>query len=332
VEDGSVALAVGVVGVGGMGEFYVRCFTESGRARVLAIADINEARLRQVASKYKVERAFTDWTKLVEMPELDAVAICTPPKFHREQAVAALESGKHVLCEKPPAMNAREAAEMANAARRHGRVLAYGYQCRFSRHAQYVRRLVDEGYLGEIYRMRVHYLRRSGAPRGWFRVRELAGGGPLIDCAIHYVDLAWWVSGRPKPVRAFGATYDLLGKFEVEDTAVALVLFSNGGSMVIEASWLQNWHNEHRVVVYGTEGGAQVLPYAEVHKKVGDYFVTMRPDIEEVDTQRAKILHFLDAVEGKVEPIPRAEDGVVVMKMIDAIYESAAKGASVSID
>lgn len=323
---------VGVIGVGGMGELFIKYFLESGRAKVVAIADINENRLKGISSKYGIKRAFIDWTKLVKLPEVDAVAICTPPKFHREQAIAALENGKHVMCEKPPAMNAKEALEMARASRRYGGELVYGYQCRFSMHSRYVKELVKEGYLGEIYRIRVHYLRRSGAPRGWFRIKEIARGGPLIDCAIHYIDLAWWVVGRPRPTTAFGVTYDLLGRYEVEDTAIGMVTFSNKCNMIIEASWLQNWYNEHRIVIYGTEGGAQVFPQAEIHKRIGEYFTTIKPEIKDINTQKAKILHFLDVVEKGVKPIPSADDGVTVMKIIDAIYESASKGTSVNIE
>lgn len=326
-----MTVRVGVIGVGGMGELFVRCFLESGRADVVAIADINETRLKEISAKYGIKKAFTDWTKLVTLPELDAVAICTPPKFHKEQAIMALENGMHVICEKPPAMNAKEALEMAKAAKKHGRTLVYGYQCRFSMHSRYVKKLVDEGYLGNIYRMRVHYLRRSGAPHGWFRIKEYARGGPLIDCAIHFIDLAWWVAGKPRPITAFGITYDLLGKYEVEDTAIGIVTFSNKCSMIIEASWLQNWYNEHRVILYGTEGGAQVFPHAEIHKKIGEHFTTIKPEIKDINTQKAKIIHFLDVIERGIEPIPSAEDGVVVMKMIDAIYESAIENTSVSI-
>jgi len=327
----TLTINVGVIGVGGMGELFIRYFIESGRAKVIAIADIDKKRLIEISSKYKIEKMFTDWTKLTEMTDLDAVAICTPPKFHKEQTILALENGKHVICEKPPAMNAKEALEMAKTSKKCGRVLVYGYQCRFSMHSKYIKELVDRGYLGDIYRMRVHYLRRSGAPRGWFRIKDIARGGPLIDCAIHYIDLAWWISGRPKPVTAFGVTYNLLGKYEVEDTAIGIVIFSNGSNMIIEASWLQNWHNEHRILLYGTEGGAQVFPEAEVYKKIGEHFATIKPDIKDINTQKAKIIHFLDVIEKDIEPIPSADDGVVIMKMIDAIYESAVRGTSVNI-
>jgi len=326
-----MVVKVGVIGVGGMGNLYIRVFKESGRAEVAAIADVDEKRLKQMASSYKIDKAFTDWTKLAEMSSLDAVAICTPPKFHRDQAVAALEAGKHVICEKPPATTVAEAEDMAKAAEKNGRVLIYGLQWRFNPASMYIKRAVENGLLGDIYRINAQYLRRRGAPGGWFRVKEIAGGGPLLDIGVHIMDVAWWMAGKPRPVAAFGATYDFLGGFEVEDTAIGMIRFDTGAVMVVETSWLQNWPNQVQVMLYGTKGGARVFP-PELHVYREGVFSTVSPELPKADSQRAKIMHFLDTVEKYVEPIPTASDGVTVMKMIEALYKSAATGRAVMIE
>ena len=326
-----MVIHVGIIGVGGMGELYIRNFTKSSRARVEAIADIDETRLKYIAEKYHIHKAYLDWHKVVEDPTLDAIAVCTPPRFHHDQVIQALENGKHVLCEKPPALNSKQAFEMEITSKKAGRVLMYGYQYRFSKQANYLRKFIMEGRMGKIYKTRVFYLRREGAPHGWFRIMKLAGGGPLIDCAIHFIDLAWWIIGRPKPIKAFGMTYDLLGKFEVEDNAVALVIFDNKCTMIIEASWLQNWYDEHSISFYGVKAGARLFPL-EICFKDNSAWISYKPEIKEVNLQEAKILHFLDAIERDMTPIPNASDGTTIMKIIDAIYDSAKNGKAVSIN
>ncbi|RLE99654.1 MAG: hypothetical protein DRJ63_04745 [Thermoprotei archaeon] len=328
-----------IIGAGGMGSFYTRILKELPEAEVVAVVDINESRARELARQYNIGEYYSDWHKVLEKDYVDAVAVCTPVKFHKEIAVVALESGKHVICEKPPAMNASEAEEMAEAAKRSKKILLYGFQWRFKASSRYVKRLVEKDYLGKIYRVRVHYLRKSiplGAGK-WFIRKELAGGGILIDCGVHFIDLAYWLLGRPKPIEAFGVGYDYLGRqqfeeFGVEDTFIGMVFFENGTTLVIENAWMQNWREEHGFTVYGTRGSASIYPSLEVYLDLEGNYSFVKPEVKEIEPTVLKLKHFIEATEkGYSDISPRPEDGVVVMKIIDALYESAVKRKSVEI-
>lgn len=328
-------MKVGIIGAGGMGRVYARSFSQISGVEVYAVNDIDENRMKQLAEEYNVPVQYKSWEDLVEDPEIDAVAVCTPPAFHKEMTVKALKNGKHVICEKPPALNAAEAKEMADEAEKQHRVLMFGFQWRFLPQAEYVWNLARKGFFGEIYRARARYLRMQGAPAGWFRQKKYAGGGALMDIGVHVIDLAWWLTGRRKPVKALGASYDLLGNFEVDDTFVGIVLFDNGLSMIVEASWLQNWPNEIEIKLYGTKAGARV-EQLEIYKKIegiAGAYVSTKPLLEQRDTQLAKIKHFVDIIKsGLNEHTPTGEDAVTVMKIIDALYKSSSEGAPIKID
>ncbi|RLE82118.1 MAG: hypothetical protein DRJ51_02220 [Thermoprotei archaeon] len=328
-----------IIGAGGMGRAYIKAFKQMPEANVIAVVDVDEKRAREVAKEYGVPEYYSDWRKVVKKDEIDAVAVCTPVKFHKEITVGALNSGKHVMCEKPPAMNAVEAEEMARAAKENNRILMYGFQWRFMEKSRYIRKLVQEGFFGHIYRARIHYLRQFGIPLGadgWFRTRSLAGGGVLIDCGVHLIDLTYWLTGRPKPILAFGKQYDYIGRrftnFDVEDTYIGLVLFENGMSMVVEASWAQNWHNEHGINIYGTLAGASIYPQVEIVKKIGDVYTTIKPEIKEAEAGHLKLKHFIEAIgKGYRDISPTPEDGVVVMKILDALYRASEEGKVIEI-
>ena len=175
----------------------------------------------------------------------------------------------------------------------------------------------------------------QGAPAGWFRLKKYAGGGALMDIGVHVIDLTWWLTGRRKPVKALGASYDLLGKFEVDDTFIGYVLFDNGLSMIVEASWLQNWPNEIEIKLYGMKAGAEVtqLEICRKIERITGAYVSTKPILEQRDTQLAKIKHFVDIVKtGPTEQTPTGEDAVTAMKIIDALYKASSEGAPVKIN
>ena len=332
-------MKVAIIGCGGMGQFHASLISEMKDFEIVAFVDVDVDKAKLLAKKYGVSKYYKNWQDAVRDEEVEGVIICTPVKFHKEIAVGALEAGKHVLCEKPPAMNAGEAEEMADVAKSSGRVLMYAFQYRFYNTSQQIRELVREGCLGEVYRVRIHYLRTYGIPNGWFRLRKFAGGGPLIDCGVHFLDLVYWICGRPKPVSAFGKAYKVLTKglpnFDVEDSFVGMVLFDNGMSMVIETSWVQHWYNEFLVMIYGSKAGVRVYPDPEVVRRVDRSSFEVKKLVMEGwrEAHIKKLRHFKEVVEsGYKDVTPSPEDGVVLMKIIDALYKSAELGRSVEID
>ena len=246
-KDGKVA--IGIIGFGGI----AKAAHATGYKKlpdwceIVAAADIEPERLTEAQSdKWNIPHVFTDYKKMLEMPEIDAVSVCTPNYVHMQPTLDAFAAGKHVLCEKPMAINATQAKQMVAAAQAANKKLQIGYNLRFGAGAQAARRAAQEGLLGDVYFARARALRRRGVP-GWgvFIDKEKQGGGPLIDIGVHITDMTLWLMGHPKPIAASGQTYTKFGtregvlgqmgkwdpkKYTVEDFATAIIRFDNGGN------------------------------------------------------------------------------------------------------
>ena len=178
---------------------------------IYAFCDINEERLKDMGERYGVTRLFTDKDEMLAIPEIDAVSVCTWNSQHAPCTIAALKAGKHVMCEKPMAMNAKEAEEMKKAAEESGKLLMIGFVRRYKESTQVLKEFSENGTIGDIYYTKATYLRRHGNPGGWFGDKSRSGGGPLIDLGVHVIDMARYVMGNPMPVSAYGVTFNKLG-------------------------------------------------------------------------------------------------------------------------
>src|SRR5580700_6542845 len=209
-------IKIGIIGTGGIanGAHLPGYALIPDECEVVAICDILPSALNSTSAKYPdIKNKFKDYKKLLEMPEIDGVSVCTENCGHHQITLDALKAGKHVLCEKPIAMNAREGAEMVEAAKKSKKILQIGFNGRFSPNNQTLKRFIDAGELGDIYWARAQSLRVRGIP-GWgvFIDKEKQGGGPLIDIGVHILDLTLWLMGHPKPTFASGVTYQKFGK------------------------------------------------------------------------------------------------------------------------
>jgi len=291
---------VGVIGLG-MGRAHLKGYEASPNAQVVALCDINEELLGRVLKERPNVRGFTDYGEMLAMRELQAVSVALPNYLHAPVTIAALEAGKHVLCEKPMAMNAAEAEQMKAASERTGRILMMHFNMRYMASAATLKPIMEAGGLGDVYHVTTTYTRRDGYPRlgSWFGQKAKSGGGPLIDLGVHRIDLALWLMGYPKPVSAFGNVYDLLARgltMSIRGTEGAV--FEQGGQLVL-------CKKEHGV------------PTTCV--------------LEQLKPKQTPQEHFVECIiEGK-QPEPSAEHGVIVMKILDAIYESARTGGEVKI-
>ena len=231
-------LRMGVVGMG-MGQGHARGFFSHPGADLVALCDIDASRMQAVADEYGVSDLYTDAETMFRKGGLDAVGIAVPNKFHAPLTIAALKQGLHVLCEKPMAMTVAEARRMNAAAARAGLNLMIDFSHRFTAEAAALKRQVEAGVVGDIYFGRTVWHRNRGIPGlgGWFGIKELSGGGPLVDIGVHMLDLALWFMGYPDPVAVMGSTYDKIAvpiarrarkKFSVEDLACGMIKFDNG--------------------------------------------------------------------------------------------------------
>ena len=338
---GSRELEVGVIGVGGISRAqHLPHWHAHGGVRLTALADVDTRRLNSVAGEYGVERTFADWRELIALEELDIVDITTPNRFHAPMAVAALEAGKHVLCEKPMATCTADAELMVDAARRAGRLLMINHVFRFSSVLTDLRSLVGNR-MGRIHHAHAKWTRRRGVPVAeTFISRELAGGGPVVDLGVHMIDLACWMMGFPDPQRvsARAGAYlagrpDLGGEwgqwdrdvFDVEDFGVGLFHFAGGATLLLEVSWLgfRQSLEERSLQLLGDRGGVRWPEGTFSSESDGVPFDTTVAHAETGSAFRRSIHAFTDAVRaGRPSPIP-PEDSLQVIRMVEAFYLSA---------
>lgn len=194
-------LRVGVVGCGQIAETaHLPNFAQLPDVDLVAVADRDGERAERCSRAFSVPSAFDSFETMLGESDLDALSICVPNKFHAPYAIAALNAGVHVLCEKPPATTGEEAAAMAAAAQLNGKVLTFGFHYRWSVGAQTVKRFVNARDLGGIHAASAVSLRRRGIP-GWrtFDDKDTQDGGPLMDIGVHVLDLALWLMGYPSP-------------------------------------------------------------------------------------------------------------------------------------
>lgn len=347
-------IKVGVIGTGGISGVHLGGYSRNPNVEIYALCDINEKNLAKRAEEYKVSRTFTDYREMLALKELDAVSVCTWNSAHAECAIAALRAGKHVLCEKPMALNTAQAQEMEKAAKENGKLLMIGFVRRFGNDCAVLKDFIDSGSFGEIYYAKAQYLRRKGCPGGWFGDKSRSGGGPLIDLGVHVIDLCRYLMGGPQPVSVYGATFSKLGDrrhikdargysstvvskddiFDVEDMATALIRFDNGAVLSVEASFSLNIEKDvGNIELFGTKAGCKLDPELTIFTDMNDYLANVKlaqsTALSFDGLFDNEINHFVECIEtGKPCRNP-AQDGVTLMKILDGIYESARTGHEV---
>jgi len=317
----------GVIGLG-MGRYHLEGYRNAPNCNLIGIADINEDRLKDCKEKYGIENTFKDYNDLLAMKELDAVSVALPNFLHKPVCIDALNAGKHVMTEKPMALNAAEGEEMRDVAKKQGLILMLHFNNRYRADIQMIKKYVDNDEFGDIYFAKAGWIRRRGVPGAgsWFSNKKLSGGGPLIDLGVHVIDMTMYMMGCPKPVAVTGQTiqafpeFSKYGTFDVEDFASAYIRFDNGATMAVEVSWAQNCQSEKQYSeIYGTKAGATLSPLTIWTEQNG-----VMIDIEPKHIKGlSQFEHFADCIMNKKTPISSADDGVAMMKILDAIYASS---------
>ncbi|MDR3317921.1 MAG: Gfo/Idh/MocA family oxidoreductase [Clostridiales bacterium] len=351
-------LNIAVIGVGSISEAHISAYQKHPAVRLLAFCDINDAVLEAKGKKHNVTKLYSDYNVMLkELPELDAVSVCAWNSEHAPISIAALNAGKHVLCEKPMATNAADAARMVAAAKKNGKRLMIGFVRRFGNDCAIVRDFVQNGSLGEIYYAKASYIRRNGFPGGWFGDLKRAGGGPMFDLGVHVIDLVRYLMGNPKPVSVYGVTFSKLAGgralksraqyqsvstqgagevFDVEDFAAALIRFDNGAALNVETSFALNVKtDEGKIELFGTKGGVRLDPEFEFYSAINGYPANIKlatpTALSFLDLFDNEIHHFVDCLLSGAEFRAPMEDGAEIMRILSAVYESAASGREVSL-
>lgn len=346
-------LKVAVIGAGGIAATHMPGWADSEHTEVVAGCDVNEAILQKWGTTYGVSRLTTHAESLINDPDIDIIDICTPNNYHTPLAVAALNAGKHVLCEKPLAPSPDDIRQMITARDASGKLLMTAQHFRFSGSAKAMKAELQLGVLGDIYHARSWMLRRSAAPiRPGFILKEHASGGACIDIGVHILDLTLWFMGNPQPVAVSGVARTELAhqkgafnnagnlippEMDVEEFASAFVRFENGATLILEVSWLLHHDTQGedmQMWLYGTQGGSH-WPKCEIYqsnyatRQQYNRTLQMKKDIREPHAQEC--VEFAQAiVDGAPSPVP-PEDALQVLTILDGIYRSQASGAEVRL-
>lgn len=346
---------VGIIGIGGICKgSHLEEYLKDDRLEVTALCDIIIERAEEIRDKYFPNAAvYADYNELLKDDSIDSIDICTPNYLHSIIAVAAFEHGKHVFCEKPDAVSVSEVLRMRDAAEKAGKTLMVMRNNRWVSASKYAKKYIESGKMGDIYCGRCGWQRRRGIPGkgGWFTTKEQSGGGPLIDLGVHMIDLAIWLMGNPTPVAVSGNTYMKFadndvsdsvnsdfgdkndeGTFDVEDLAMGMIRFDNGALLQIEFSWASNIEKENRFVeLRGTKSG---LSWTDSGVKFfteenGELVDITSPTVDQQHGHMNNLRHFYDVViEGK-EPQFVPQQGIDMIKILCAIYESAKTGKEI---
>jgi predicted dehydrogenase len=345
----------GFIGAGQIAHWAADCLKRHPHAKLVATQDLHEQRVKDLAGKHGVKYVFTKEEEMLAHEEVDAVYIATPNKFHAPMAIKALEAGKHVMLEKPFAMSTAEAEAVIVAAKKAGKVVTVGMNQRFTADSQKIKKLVQDGTLGEIYHAKAMWFRRSGIPKfgTWFVSKELAGGGSLYDIGVHMLDLCLWVIDNFKPVSVMGATYTKFGnrglgeggwgmsdrgdvKFDVDDFSAALIRFENGATVTLDTSWACHRESGSRenVELFGTEAGAYLRParlFRAVKGEPGGYETLDQLDVPLMMPHQDRLHNFVNHLRGEEELCVTSDQALAVQKILDGIAESNRTGNEVKI-
>lgn len=351
---------VGVIGCGGIANGkHIPNLNAHPNVELVAFCDITEERAVQSAHKIGKEdiAIYTDYRELLKDESIDVIHVCTPNKSHSFITIAALEAGKHVMCEKPMAKTSEEARAMLEAAKRTGKKLTIGYDNRYRPDSLLLKKICERGDLGDVYFAKAHAIRRRAVPTwGVFLNEEEQGGGPLIDIGTHALDLTLWLMDNYKVKSVVGNVYYKLGskkdaanafgpwdpeQFTVEDSAFGFITMENGATVALESSWALNTLDvgEAKATLCGTEAGADMRDGLRINGEELGHLYTKQPELNtggvayfdgKSESQSARECRlWIDSILHDTEPMVKPEQALVVTEVLEAIYESARTGKTV---
>jgi predicted dehydrogenase len=348
-------LKVGVIG-GGVGRLHLTGYQALGDdVELVALCDMNEIRLNELGDKFNIPLRYTDTDAFLASGEVEAVSICLPNHLHAPVSIAALEAGLHVLCEKPLAENMAPAQKIVEAVAQASTKFMICFNRRYRRDVQWIKKILAEGKLGRIYQVKAGWVRETGIPGGWFSDKEMAGGGTLIDLGVHMLDSVMWLLDYPTPLTISGNIQANFGprnikgwgyrkskSFTVEDSALAFIRLADGVTLNLETSWASHGKpgmDDIFITLMGTQGTVELyIPnYASentltLYTEAGGVPVVTRPAVKGVGSDHDyAVTEFIKCIREDTAPTASAEQGLVIMQMIEAIYQSAAAGREVSI-
>lgn len=323
---------VGVLGLGAIAQVvHLPILSQMKGVNLIAVCDADRGKARAIAARFGIPRVHETDEQVFRSDDLDAIVICTPSHLHEPQARAALEAGKHVLVEKPLALDAEAARRVVDAADASGRTVMVAMNNRYRPDAAALKPFVTGGELGDVFLVRGAWLNRKVRVLRptWRHRRATAGGGALMDLGVQTLDLALWLLEFPPAASISCHTHAGEG-MEVEDTAAMVLRLRNGGAISLTVGWsLVAERDRHYLRVLGTRGSGAMAPLA-VYKEVETGLLDVTPKIAPgrenlyMASYRQELEHFVEVVRSG-ERVRSPEEQVEIMRLVALGYESAAR-------
>lgn len=339
---------LGIIGCGWVGGVHADAIRMLPNAEVVACAASRKERAERFAREKGIPRALSDWRALVALEEVDAVIVGTPNHLHHAMVVGALDAGKHVIVEKPLACSLEECEDIVARARAAGRVAGYAEELCFVPKFLRAKEIADSGALGDV-RLVKQIEKHEGPHARWFYEPAEAGGGITIDMGCHSIEFARWFLGKP-PVTAVwahmrtwlhreGVHRDVT---EEEDDVVIHLEFASGATALLESAWTLKGGMDSRAEIHGTKGvlyaellqsGMGMKMFSEAGTQGSSQPGWSHPEVD-WNLQNGyphEIAHFLRCMDTGETPRESAEDGLAVMEILLACYQSAGTGRRIEL-
>ncbi len=348
---------IGVIGVGIIGKRHVEEYATIPGAKVVAVADIDEAEAQRVAAHYGIPHVYADFRQLLERDDIDAVDVCLHNNLHAPVTIAALEAGKHVYCEKPIAGSYADGRAMVETAQRVGKKLHIQISNLYSKEVKAAKTIIEEGGLGRIYHARSKGFRRRGRPYvdGYatpaFVKKEVAGGGALFDMGVYHIAEILYLIGAPEVERITGKVYQETpiderrraeSGYNVEELGTGFVRMEGGLTLDIIEAWAMHLDRLDGSIILGSQGGIRLRPFS-YHTTSWDMELDATINLDAMEYRRSRLYdnadayqssqrHWIAALQGRVELLPTADIALKTMLIQEGIYLSDKLGREVTAE
>jgi predicted dehydrogenase len=331
---------VAMVGAGGISQVVrIPILKKMEDVDLVAICDIDESKASLIADKFSIKSVYDDIEYLLKQEKLDGIFICTPNNMHYPMALAVLQQGIPALIEKPVALNATQAKKIAKKAADSKTKVLVGMNNRFRSDAMILKNFLEQNELGKPFYVKTGWLKKWNRQpyQSWLYDVKISGGGVIMDLGIQLIDLVLWLLGKPqiKTIRAYFNTAAPEGK--AEDSALVIIETANQVVITLEVAW--RMHMEKDIIytnVFGRKGSALLNPL-RLYKDMHGNLVNVTPVLDEANVDlymnafEKEIRNFIDVIKGAAEPVTPMEDGVYIMEVMDALYQSGRQGKLVEI-
>ncbi|GGD75665.1 Gfo/Idh/MocA family protein [Paenibacillus nasutitermitis] len=349
-------MKVAVIGCGMIAKSqHIKAYAQNEHAEIKYLVDIRRERAVELAGEYKVPFTETDYKAILEDEEVEAVSICTPNDSHAEIAIACLNAGKHVLCEKPASVNMDLVREMKAAADRNDRILSIGVVNRFNTAVNKIKDMIEAGELGSIYHVYCSFRSHRSIPGlgGPFTTKAKAGGGVLIDWGVHFLDLILYCLNQPDILTVSGTVHSELGKdmknytyldmwagppdysgtYDVEDFVTGLIRTS-GPTLSLNGAWAQNINESAMFIEFLGDKAGVKLQYGgdfKVYSAKNGMLSETSHSFAKTDMFHDEIDDFLKSASANTKNRASIDHVIQTSQVMEALYQSSELGKEVSL-